>query len=387
MGAFLAKPKTEKNTDSGEGNGLKYGLCSMQGWRVDMEDAHTTVVSLNDTLKNWSFFAVFDGHAGKIAAEICSKDLVNKITAVLTDDVMKGLTDSGDYSTELVCKTVKESFLKMDRILRDQLKTQGDRSGTTCTALLIAPKHYFFINCGDSRGLIVRNNRVLFSTEDHKPTNDQERDRIVRAGGLVMTQRINGSLAVSRALGDFDYKADDNREATEQLVSPEPDVECIERSPKDDQYICLACDGIFDVFSNEDLSDFITSRLKLSQKYDEITAEIVDTSLHKGSRDNMSVILIALPACVEEDDTAKANEKKLNDLLDDNVKAIIEDYKQNDTEYSINIMDTLHKLQQVAEIAPLLPKGGGIQSKHSFVEPLLYKYCPKLRGDDGHGDD
>lgn len=54
-----------------------------------MEDAHTTVVSLNDTLKNWSFFAVFDGHAGKIAAEICSKDLVNKITAVLTDDVMK----------------------------------------------------------------------------------------------------------------------------------------------------------------------------------------------------------------------------------------------------------------------------------------------------------
>ena len=40
----------------------------------------------------------------------------------------------------------------------------------------------------------------------------------------------------------------------------------------------------------------------------------------------MSVILIALPACVEEDDTAKANEKKLNDLLDDNVKAIIEDY-------------------------------------------------------------
>lgn len=32
MGAFLAKPKTEKNTDAGEGNGLKYGLCSMQGW-------------------------------------------------------------------------------------------------------------------------------------------------------------------------------------------------------------------------------------------------------------------------------------------------------------------------------------------------------------------
>merc|ERR1712032_111163 len=76
-----------------------------------------------------------------------------------------------------------------------------------------------------------------------------ERDRIVRAGGLVMTQRINGSLAVSRALGDFDYKSvmvpfhlpnlfrtDQNRLPTEQLVSPEPDVTCLNRDP-DDQYI------------------------------------------------------------------------------------------------------------------------------------------------------
>jgi len=53
-----------------------------------MEDAHTTVVSLDDALKTWSFFAVFDGHAGKIAADICSRDLVDKIRTVLTDDVM-----------------------------------------------------------------------------------------------------------------------------------------------------------------------------------------------------------------------------------------------------------------------------------------------------------
>lgn len=386
MGAFLAKPKTEKNTDIGEGNGIKYGLCSMQGWRVDMEDAHTTAVSLGDNLKSWSFFAVFDGHAGKIAADICSKDLVDKIQSVLTNDVMSGLTDSGDYSTELVETTIKKSFLTMDTILRDQLRHQGDRSGTTCTALLVTPKHYFFINCGDSRGMIVRNGKVHFSTQDHKPTNDSERDRIVRAGGLVMTQRINGSLAVSRALGDFDYKSDEGREQTEQLVSPEPDVVCIDRDMNEDQFICLACDGIFDVFTNDDLSDFITSRLKISQKYDLITAEIVDTSLHKGSRDNMSVILIALPSCVQEDDEAKANEKKLNDLLDSNVKIITDEYKKNDQEFNINIQELLQKLQEMEDIQALLPKGGGIQSKHSYVEPLIYKYCPKLRTDDGQGD-
>ena len=76
-------------------------------------------------------------------------------------------------------------------------------------------------------------------------------------------------------------RQDEGREQTEQLVSPEPDIVCIERDVENDQFICLACDGIFDVFSNEDLADYIISRLQISQQYDMITAEIVDTSLHK----------------------------------------------------------------------------------------------------------
>lgn len=37
MGAFLDKPITDKTTEEGEGNGIKYGMSSMQGWRVEME--------------------------------------------------------------------------------------------------------------------------------------------------------------------------------------------------------------------------------------------------------------------------------------------------------------------------------------------------------------
>jgi len=381
MGAFLAKPKTEKNTDKGEGNGIRYGLCSMQGWRVDMEDAHTTVVSLSPELKNWSFFAVFDGHAGKIAAEICSSELVKEIqNQFMTEE---GLKDTEDYNIDAVKETVRKSFLKMDQALRQKLKDQGDRSGTTCTALLITPKHYFFINCGDSRGMLTSTGNVKFATKDHKPTNDEERDRIVRAGGLVMTQRINGSLAVSRALGDFDYKTDETREATEQLVSPEPDVTVIDRNVGSDQFICLACDGIFDVFSNEDLSNFITSRLEIKQEYDLITAEIVDTSLHKGSRDNMSVILIALESCVKINEQAQKNESKLEELLTQHTKKLVEEATKADTEHNININDILQNLDAVEEIRALLPLGGGIHSKHSFVEPLLFKFCPKMSDENG----
>ena len=46
MGSHLQKPKTEKEISSGDGNGLKWGCCGMQGWRTSMEDAHIHVVSL-----------------------------------------------------------------------------------------------------------------------------------------------------------------------------------------------------------------------------------------------------------------------------------------------------------------------------------------------------
>jgi len=159
----------------------------------------------------------------------------------------------------------------------------------------------------------------------------------------------------------------------------------IERDVASDQFICLACDGIFDVFSNDDLSNFITSRLEIKQEYDLITAEIVDTSLHKGSRDNMSVILIALESCVKIDEQAQKNESKLEELLTQHTKEIVEKAKKDNAELNININDVLQNLDAVPEIHDLLPRGGGIHSKHSFVEPLLFKFCPKMS--DENGDD
>ena len=57
---------------------------------------------------------------------------------------------------------------------------------------------------------MVRDKKLYFSSSDHKPINEEEKQRIEKAGGRVMIQRINGSLAVSRALGDFDYKQRDD---------------------------------------------------------------------------------------------------------------------------------------------------------------------------------
>ncbi len=86
-------------------------------------------------------------------------------------------------------------------------------------------QYIIFSNCGDSRAVLSRGGRPVLVTQDHKPSNPPERERIQAAGGSVMMQRVNGSLAVSRALGDFEYKNVDGKGPTEQLVSPEPGEE------------------------------------------------------------------------------------------------------------------------------------------------------------------
>jgi len=375
MGAFLAKPVTDKVKVSGKGESFTYGGCSMQGWRVDMEDAHTVEPSLTiggRLFKSWSFFAVFDGHAGANAAKVSSTKLIETI---LSTDTFKN-AEENKYDPNTLAEAIKEAFLKLDLALRDLLQ---DRSGTTCTALLITPQHFLFINCGDSRSVLSRetgneNSNVHFATNDHKPTNQEEKQRIQAAGGVVITQRINGSLAVSRALGDFDYKEEDNLSQVAQLVSPEPEITIIERNREQDQFICLACDGIYDVFSNEDLVDYTNSQMKIRDDLDQISCDIIDTSLHKGSRDNMSVILLKFAGGHDPDETSKKADKDLEQLIEDTIEA-----RTQVPGFRIRA-EPIHRimadLMNHENIVSNLPPGGGIHAKQAYLEELLDRRWP-----------
>lgn len=86
-----------------------------------------------------------------------------------------------------------------------------DKSGSTAVSTLISPTHFYIANCGDSRAVLCRNGVAAVCTMDHKPTVAAEKKRIQDAGGSVMIHRVNGSLAVSRALGDFEYKSVEGR--------------------------------------------------------------------------------------------------------------------------------------------------------------------------------
>ena len=126
MGAFLDKPIMEKMSEDGVDNetGLRYALCSMQGWRVEMEDAHTALLTINE-LPGWSFFGVYDGHAGSLVAEQTSKNLLSailntnefkKIIAEAATGKPSYFVPSREQLTEIE-KGIKNGFLQMDRYL------------------------------------------------------------------------------------------------------------------------------------------------------------------------------------------------------------------------------------------------------------------------------
>lgn len=61
-------------------------------------------------------------------------------------------------------------------------------------------------NAGDSRTVLCKKSKAKDLSEDHKPELPSERNRIEKANGYVEDKRVNGMLALSRALGDFEFK-------------------------------------------------------------------------------------------------------------------------------------------------------------------------------------
>ncbi|XP_051166646.1 protein phosphatase 1B isoform X2 [Leptopilina boulardi] len=368
MGAFLDTPKTEKCNEHGAGNGLRYGVASMQGWRLEMEDAHKAITGLDGGLTDWSYFAVFDGHAGALVSAHSSKHLLECIM------------HTEEFKAENVIKGIHSGFLRLDDEMRDlpEMSSGNDKSGSTAVCAFISPRNVYIANCGDSRAVLCSSGNPIFSTRDHKPGLPAEKERIQKAGGSVMIQRVNGSLAVSRALGDYEYKNVEGCGPCEQLVSPEPEIFVLDRQDENDEFLVLACDGIWDVMTNEDLCNFIHSRLLITDDLVAVTNQVIDTCLYKGSRDNMSIVLVTFPGAPKPSPEAQEKETALEKALERKIKEIVE---QQEGKENFDFVQMLKFLLCVE--LPNLPPGGGLAAKQTFIERVFRKVCPS-RADSLH---
>jgi protein phosphatase len=159
----------------------------------------------------------------------------------------------------------------------------------------IGPNDYkvTICNIGDSRTAISRNGSLVFVTDDHKPANPGERDRIERAGGTVRMNRVDGDLAVSRAFGDGYFKKN-RADARSQKVIAVPDITRITCQKGDLIFIC--CDGVFEGnFSTEEVIAFANQQVPpVANDYALVASRIVDQAVRRGSKDNISAMVISL---------------------------------------------------------------------------------------------
>lgn len=137
----------------------------------------------------------------------------------------------------------------------------GKASGCTAVVALMAGRELFVANAGDSRCVVCRAGKVIEMSFDHKPEDDIEFERIRKAGGRVtLDGRVNGGLNLSRAIGDHGYKMNDALPAEDQMISALPDIKRITLEPED-EFMVLACDGIWNYMSNEEVIGFVKQRI------------------------------------------------------------------------------------------------------------------------------
>ncbi|KAF1330210.1 Protein phosphatase, partial [Globisporangium splendens] len=282
MGNFLTSPITDKETLTGAGNNLVFGLSAMQGWRTSMEDSHIVQIKPPGFPEDVSIFAVFDGHGGRLAAAAAEDLMVQHIVAAFD---ARGFFKTTQPTPEEIGTALTAAFLTLDAKIRTnpEVQTGSDQSGCTAIVAYVTKEHIIVANAGDSRSVLGKNGNMKPMSFDHKPMNESERKRIEKAGGMVRGNRVNGDLARP------DLRAE------EQQVSAEPDI-TIEKLDGTEELLVIACDGIWDVMTNEGICQFVRDLMSKGEKnLGLIAEEILDHCLAEGSRDNMSAIVVQFP--------------------------------------------------------------------------------------------
>lgn len=307
---------------------LQYAVSGMKGLRPSMEDRHIHIIDIpvdgrEDSLEEHAIFGIFDGHGGDLTSKYLEENFLSTFSkqsdllkyAELPPGGLKGRADVN--AVVLLQKALVKTFHELDeqiqplhqKCVKKASKNErqyvivddkgnrlpAERSGSTGVVVLLTPSHIICANTGDSRAVLRRDGLALPLSFDHKPSELPEKLRVSSNGGFVRGRRVNGDLAVSRAFGDFGYKSDGDVPRSKQKVIVSPDIMVYPRSPDGDEFIILACDGIWDVASNKQCADFVQVLLSEGEgDLGNICEEVLDTCLDRFSRDNMTIMLVGL---------------------------------------------------------------------------------------------
>lgn len=268
---------------------LKKFFYSEKGMRPTNEDAEV----LYDA-ENIKIFGIFDGHGSDEVSKLLKKNIVG----ILTNKEIKYPINKKQI--ENICSNI-QGYIKK--------KPYANSAGSTANIVLIynCNGQYYFtnINVGDSRCVIYMNDKIIQVSEDHKPTNISEYNRIVQMGGKVYRDGLEyrvGDLSVSRSFGDCSNK----------YTFPVPDIKTFKINTN--LNFIIGCDGLFDVMKNEDICYEVNNYIKTNGKMN-IARKLTSLALNNGSTDNISVIVGIIEFKNKETDK-KEVEKKVDKKVD-----------------------------------------------------------------------
>jgi len=249
-GSFMNEPVKDLHSEYIEGPRMKVATCTCQGWRSANEDAHIAVLSLPHH-PTYSFFGVFDGHGGPRVSRFAGQ----RLARIFDEEILPRM--EADIPAAL-----QRSFIRLDEIIQQEMSIEETGTcGSTVNVVVVTPDAIFCANAGDSRAIMLRDGQMVPLSKDHKPEDPRERARIQGAGSIISADnRIEGMLAVSRAVGDFDFK----QAAVipeRQAVTCDPDVKRFDLTAGV-ELIVLACDGIWDCVESAESLQLIKRSLE-----------------------------------------------------------------------------------------------------------------------------
>ncbi|KAK1373942.1 Protein-serine/threonine phosphatase [Heracleum sosnowskyi] len=238
----------ERRFVEAEGDG--YAVYCMRGRKEAMEDRYSAKLTIHGHPKQ-AMFGIYDGHGGAKAAEYAAANLIKNVI--------------------------------------EQVDKMGDQD--IVEAVKLGNGELVVSNAGDCRAVISRGGVAVALTSDHRPSREDEKSRVMALGGLVECTRggvlrINGSLAVSRGIGD---------ECLKPWVIAEPETKVLAIEP-DFEFLILASDGLWDKVSNQEAVDVVRAKGAGIGRLAALAVckELAGLSFSRGSRDDISVMVVAV---------------------------------------------------------------------------------------------
>jgi protein phosphatase 1L len=271
--------------------GDTFALSSKRGKRrQSCEDAYNAAPGL-DGDPTQGIFSVFDGHGGREAADYGA--------AYLHEEILREvrLVESSEAGTETgfvenIKAAMIRGFLATDRAFLAEGHLHG---GATATTAYLRGGRIWVANVGDCRAVMREGGEAKALTHDHRPDKAEDRDAVERRGGEIVkvkgTSRVQGVLGVSRALGDRDLK---------EYITAEPEVFSGLVS-ETSEFLILGTDGLWDVVGNMEATDVVARAMTAASRggnvrkgTDSASRELVDLARTRGSRDDISVLIVEL---------------------------------------------------------------------------------------------